>query len=107
MNWNDKVAIVTGASIGIGRAVAREFAAREVKVALVARSVGKLDELSGELGRQRTAVFGVDVKDRKALANLPSLVKQRWGRLDFVVNNAGVNHRGVLAERSDDELVDI
>jgi len=107
MKWNDKVAIVTGASSGIGRAVAREFAARDVKVALVARSVDKLDELSGELGRQRTAVFGVDVKDRKALAKLPELVKQRWGRLDFVINNAGVNHRGPAAERSEQELVDI
>jgi short-subunit dehydrogenase len=107
MKWNDKVAIVTGASSGIGRAVAREFAARDVKVALVARSVDKLDVLSGELGRQRTAVFGVDVKDKQALAKLPELVKQRWGRLDFVVNNAGVNHRGPVAERTDAELVDI
>jgi short-subunit dehydrogenase len=107
MKWTDKVAIVTGASSGIGRAVAREFAARDVRVALVARSIGKLDELSGELGRQRTAVFGVDVKDRKALAKLPELVKERWGRLDFVVNNAGVNHRGVVEDMTDDELVDI
>lgn len=107
MKWNDKVAIVTGASSGIGRAVAREFAARDVKVALVARSVDKLDELSGELGRQRTAVFGVDVKDKKALSKLPELVKDRWGRLDFVINNAGVNHRGPTEDRSDEELVDI
>ena len=107
MKWNDKVAIVTGASSGIGRAVAREFAARDMKVALVARSVDKLDTLCGELGRQRTAVFGVDVKDRTALAKLPNVVKQRWGRLDFVINNAGVNHRGPVAERSDAELADI
>jgi short-subunit dehydrogenase len=107
MDWTNKVAIVTGASSGIGRAVARDLAKREVKVALVARSVDKLDALAGELGRHRAEAFPVDVKDRTAIAKLPLGVKERWGRLDFVVNNAGVNHRGRVDERSDDELVDI
>src|SRR5437762_1497443 len=107
MEWNDKVAIVTGASSGIGRAVAREFGAKKVRVALVARSADKLDALARELGNERAAVFRLDVKDRGALARLPGLVKERWGRLDFVINNAGVNHRGLCAERSDEELVDI
>src|SRR5262245_5782208 len=107
MEWANRVAIVTGASSGIGRAVARDFAARGVKVALVARSIGKLDTLAAEIGHEQAATFPVDVKDRSALAALPRRVRDRWGRLDFLVNNAGVNHRGLVAERSDAELVDI
>jgi short-subunit dehydrogenase len=107
MELKDRVAIVTGASSGIGRATARELAARGARVALVARSGDKLAALAAEIGTDRAAAFAVDVKDRAALGALPGRVKERWGRLDLVVNNAGVNHRGLVAERSVNELVDI
>jgi short-subunit dehydrogenase len=105
MDWTRRVAIVTGASSGIGRAVARDFAARGVRVALVARSADKLETLAAELGPERAASFPLDVTDRAALQRLPGLVKERWGRLDFVVNNAGVNHRGAVLDQTPEELV--
>jgi short-subunit dehydrogenase len=107
MNWTERVAIVTGASSGIGLAIARKFVARGVRVALVARSAGKLDALATDLGRDKAASFPLDVTDRAALGGLPGRVIERWGRLDLVVNNAGVNHRGALLGRSPDELASI
>jgi short-subunit dehydrogenase len=107
MNWAGRVAIVTGASSGIGSAVARDFVARGVRVALVARTAAKLEALAAELGADRAAGFPLDVTDRAGLASLPATVKKRWGRVDFVVNNAGVNYRGLLAERSAAELEEI
>lgn len=107
MDWTNRVAIVTGGSSGIGRAIAREFVARGARVALVARSADKLDAAVAELGRDKAASFPTDVTDRAALMRLPGLVKERWQRLDFVVNNAGVNHRGPVIERSSDELIAI
>jgi short-subunit dehydrogenase len=107
MDWGQRVAIVTGASSGIGRAVARDFAARGVRVALVARSADRLEALVTELGGSRAASFPMTVTDKASLTALPRRVKERWGRVDFVVNNAGVNHRGAVREKTSDELAAI
>jgi short-subunit dehydrogenase len=107
MDWTQRVAIVTGASSGIGAAVARDFAARGVRVALVARSADKLEALASALGAASAASFPLDVTDRAALQALPELVKRKWGRLDIVVNNAGANYRGALLERTPEQLLSI
>jgi short-subunit dehydrogenase len=106
-DWAHRVALVTGASTGIGRAVARDFVARGVRVALVARSADRLAALATELGPDSALGIPLDVTDRLALKELPGRVKARWGRLDFVVNNAGVNHRGAVLERTPEELASI
>ncbi len=105
MSFEQSVAIVTGASSGIGLAVARQLVRRGTRVALVARSLDGLDAAVRELGADRAKSFPLDVTDREALAGLPASVVAHFGRLDFVVNNAGVNHRGPVAERSPTELV--
>jgi short-subunit dehydrogenase len=107
MDWKDKVAIVTGASSGIGLAAARQMAARGARVALVARTREKLEELARELGKDRAVAFPLDVKNREGLDALPGQVVAHFGRLDVVVNNAGANHRGSVDERSATDLLDI
>lgn len=104
MDWQGRVALVTGASSGIGRAVARELVSRGVTVGLVARTARNLEALVGELGAANAQAFAVDVSDRSAVLGLPQRVRQRFGRLDLVVQSAGRNHRGAFAERSADEL---
>ncbi len=91
-----KVAIVTGASSGIGLAVAQRLAAEGAKVALVARTKSKLEEVAASLGAENAAAFPLDVADFAALAALPKAVVDRFGGLDILVNNAGLNHRGPL-----------
>jgi short-subunit dehydrogenase len=90
-----KVAIVTGASSGIGLSFARLFVARGGRVALVARTAATLEEAARSLGENATA-FPLDVADLAALEALPGRVVDKLGRLDVVVNNAGLNHRGPL-----------
>ncbi len=101
------VLLVTGASSGIGLAVAREAVTRGARVALVARTRATLEKVAADLGEQRAAAFPLDVTDRAGLAELPGRVVSRFGRLDVVVNNAGVNHRGAVEERSAEELAAI
>jgi len=103
----NSVAIVTGASSGIGLAAARMLVARGARVALVARTKAKLDALASELGKERAMSVPLDVTDRAALLALPGKVKERFGRLDVVVNNAGVNHRGEVRERTIEEIEEI
>jgi short-subunit dehydrogenase len=107
MDWKDKVALVTGASSGIGLAVARAVVARGARVALVARTRETLERVAKELGAERAASFPLDVTDHAGLAALPALVVERFGRLDVLVNNAGVNHRGVVSERTAEELTKV
>jgi short-subunit dehydrogenase len=107
MDYGGKVAIVTGASTGIGRAVARELTRRGAKVALVARTEATLEALVQELGQAQARAFPLDVTERASTLALPALVRAHFGRLDFVINNAGRNHRGPFAERSAEELAGI
>jgi short-subunit dehydrogenase len=102
----NKVAIVTGASSGIGLDVARVLVDRGARVALVARTVAKLDEAVALLG-ERAAAFPLDVQDVGALEALPGHVVERFGRLDIVVNNAGLNHRGAIDKFSPRQLADV
>jgi short-subunit dehydrogenase len=106
-HFRGKVAIVTGASSGIGAAVARALVSRGARVALVARTAATLEAFAAALGADRAASFPMDVVDRTQIDAIPGRVVERFGRLDLVVNNAGVNHRGPVHERNAAELAAI
>ena len=87
-----RVALVTGASRGLGRAVALEIARRGAHVVAIARTVGGLEELDDEiktLGGAATLV-PMDLKDSGAIDRVGAALFERWGRLDALVGNAGV-----------------
>lgn len=104
---HDRVALVTGASSGIGLAFAHAWVRRGGRVALVARTKAALDAAVRDLGEARARAFPLDVGDLAALEALPARVKEAFGRLDVVVNNAGVNHRGSIARWAPKELAQI
>lgn len=88
-----QVAIVTGASTGIGNAAARALAAAGAKVAVVARSADKLDALVKEItGEGGTALpYAADVGDAAAVERFVENVVHEWSQLDLFVANAGTN----------------
>ncbi len=88
----NRVALVTGASRGIGRVIAQTLGAAGMRLALVARSAAPLSELAktlSEAGRPAFA-YPVDVTDRSALASLVAQVESDLGSIDVLVNNAGI-----------------
>jgi 3-oxoacyl-[acyl-carrier protein] reductase len=96
----DKVALITGASQGIGRATALAFVVAGAKVAVAARQIAKLDELVSEIeaaGGEGLAV-PLDVSDAAQVKTAFGLVLTKFGRLDILVNNAAIT-RDTLALR--------
>ena len=86
------VAIITGASRGIGRAIAQAYAQEGASLCLVARNPASLDETVAELGlpAERVMTVALDVTDREACFAAVGQVQARFGHVDILVNNAGV-----------------
>ena len=101
MKLKDRVALITGGSSGIGRAAAVAMAREGANIALTARRAERCEEAVAEiegLGGQALALPG-DVANAEHLAGLVAATVERWGRLDIVVPNAGIN--GVFAPIED------
>ncbi len=98
--------ILTGASSGIGAALARELVAEGARIVLVARRQDKLDELARELQGQsgEVEVVAGDITDRAVRERTIAAAQQRWGGLDFVINNAGIGALGRFMESSPERL---
>ena len=95
-------ALVTGASGGIGGAIARALHAQGAVVALSGTRRDALDALAGELG-ERAHVATADLADAEALAALPAAAAAAMGGLDILVNNAGLTRDGLMMRMSDDD----
>ncbi|MEM9955795.1 MAG: SDR family NAD(P)-dependent oxidoreductase [Chloroflexota bacterium] len=105
----DKVVFITGASSGIGRATAIAFARAGYHVAGTARRAEKLESLAEEINTMADSVGTFlplvgDVSDRQSLIDAAQQTVDRFGRLDILVANAGVGHRGSLVDSDWDGL---
>lgn len=101
----NKVVLVTGASSGIGEAIARDLAAAGAKVAIGARRVERLEALKAEIeaaGGEALAV-GLDVTSRESVNAFVDAARERFGRVDVIVNNAGLMPLSPLAALKVDE----
>lgn len=105
MSQESRVAFVTGASRGIGKAVATRLAKEGRHVVLASRSEGPLSEVKAEIEEAGGAasVCAVDISDRKAFAEAIEGVASEQGRLDILVNNAGITRDNLLLRMSDEE----
>jgi len=99
-----RVALVTGASRGIGRSIARRLAADGLRIVASARSEGALDELVKQLGEGHLAVR-MDVADAASIDEALATIAERAGAIDVLVNNAGIAE-SCPYDRTDDEAWD-
>ena len=105
LQLSDKVAIVTGASHGIGKAIAETLSGEGMRLALAARSRDLLESLSASL-RTESLFLPVDLRDPEAPAQVVTETLRRFGRLDLLVNNAGATKRGDFLALTEEEWKD-
>lgn len=108
----DKVVLVTGASSGIGAGIARELAAGGAKLMLGARRTDRLMTLAAEIAAAggNVETRRLDVTDRSDVEAFAEAARIRWGRLDVIVNNAGIMPLSPMASMKVDEwdrMVDV
>lgn len=89
----NKIVFITGASSGIGKACAEQFAAQGAKIVATARRLERLDELATELKNKYTAqvlTLAMDVQDKKQVATVIQNLPKEWQAIDILINNAGL-----------------
>jgi NADP-dependent 3-hydroxy acid dehydrogenase YdfG len=103
------VAMVTGASSGIGRAIAQQLAQNHYRLALCARRADRLVDLRDELTAQGAEVViqTVDLRQEADILNFFATVRQQWGGVDVLINNAGLGHKQLLLDGDTEAWRDI
>ena len=105
LQLTNKVGIVTGASKGIGRAIAQTLAQEGMRLVVVARSRHQLDELAAPFG-DACLVQAVDLMNPDAPSAIVAATMANYGRLDVLVNNAGATKRGDFLALTDSDWAD-
>jgi short-subunit dehydrogenase len=107
---NGKVVIITGASSGIGRALAIEYAKRGASLSLAARRIELLNELKTEIENTEILTIKTDITSESDCKELINLTLQRFGRIDVLINNAGLSMRALFDDidlRSFKQVMDV
>jgi 3-oxoacyl-[acyl-carrier protein] reductase len=102
IDLSDRVALVTGSTRGIGRAIAATLGECGARVAVVGRDKAKADDVALEMGGAARG-FACDVSDTAAVAQLVADVEGAFGSLDILVNNAGITRDNVVMRIRDDD----
>ena len=108
MKLKEKVAIITGASRGIGFAIAEAFLQEGARIALCgskpASAQKAADKLSLQYPQRELLPLGVDLTDSASLRKMVEKTVDRWGRLDILVNNAGITTKQSILEMTDEDF---
>jgi NAD(P)-dependent dehydrogenase (short-subunit alcohol dehydrogenase family) len=102
---SNKVAIITGASRGIGRAIAETLSFEGMNVVLVARSATELEAVAQSL-QHESLVQAVDLRESSSALQIVDATLEKFGKLDLLVNNAGATKRGDFLTLTDQEWMD-
>ncbi len=105
LKLNDKVAIITGASRGIGRAIAQVLSAEGMRLVIAARSAEGLEAVRKSCPTE-VATVAIDLRDPDAAQRVIAIAVEKFGGIDVLVNNAGATKRGDFLQLSEDDWQD-
>ena len=106
MDFKDKTVLITGASSGIGKETAIQFAKNGSNVIIVARRKEKLEQIANDLKKYNTSTFvcECDVSDKSQVEKMSKIVLEKYGSIDILVNNAGFAIYGFVSDLTTGEI---
>lgn len=106
MNYSEKIVVITGASSGIGREAALEFAKLHASVVLVSRDKEKLEQVAKELSKYQVQVLvcSCDISQKDQVSQMSEQVLDKFGTVDILVNNAGFGIYGMFNDLKAEEI---
>jgi 3-oxoacyl-[acyl-carrier protein] reductase len=104
IDLSGRVALVTGSTRGIGRAIAGALAASGARVAVVGRDLAKAQEAAASLGKGKAEGFACDVSDPAQITKLVADVEAQLGSCDILVNNAGITKDNLMLRMKDEDF---
>lgn len=109
MRLKDKISLITGAAQGIGRAIALKLAEEGSDIVLVDVNVEKCQEVANEIQKKNRKfwIYKVDVSDYKQVEELFNNEIEKWGRVDVLVNNAGITRDNLIVRMKEEEWDDV
>lgn len=109
MKLKDKISLITGAAQGIGRAIAIKFADEGSDVVLVDVNKEKCEEVASEVQKRnrKSWVYRIDVSDYKQVEEIFNNEIEKWGRIDVLVNNAGITRDNLIVRMKEEEWDDV
>jgi len=103
----NKVAIVTGASRGIGKAIAKKLALYGAKVAIISRKINDLEKVKNEINSNNIICFECDINNQNQFKHIAQKISDQWGNIDILVNNAGITRDKLLLRLTESDWDDV
>jgi len=103
----NKVAIVTGASRGIGKAIAKKLALYGAKVAIISRKINDLEKVKNEINSNNIICFECDINNQNQFKHIAQKISDQWGSIDILVNNAGITRDKLLLRLTESDWDDV
>jgi len=107
LKLSNKVAIVTGASRGIGKSIAENLILQGVKVAIISRSLEDLNKIKDNLNSENIICFECNITDYNQFKSVVNQIYEKWNKIDILINNAGITRDKILLRLSEADWDDV
>ena len=103
LNLKNKIAIITGSSRGIGKNISEKLVANGCKVVMISRNISDLEIVRQNINSENVTCFEANVKNYADIQKISESVFKKWGRIDILINNAGITRDKILLRLSEDD----